>query len=110
MGSAAGFHGPGTAGRQLQKSLPMLVGLIASAEFIERAGQMVMGIRVVVVMSQRASESGHRQFRLPLLDEQATEIGPRFDVILVEFDGHEIAFPRSAKIPLAIEQLGQLEA
>ena len=52
----------------------MHFGLVAAAEIIERAGQVVVGVWILAVTGQRSLEGGGRQLELPGLGQHTREI------------------------------------
>ena len=82
-----------------QEQPPMLLGFVAAAHFVERAGQMIMNVGIVGVIAQGALEGGDGQLPLARLGQHAAQVRPGFDVVLVQLDGHVVAFPGGRRSP-----------
>ena len=54
----------------------MLLGLAAAADFVQRAGEVVMDVGVVGVIAQGPLEGGHGQIALARLGQHAAEVRP----------------------------------
>ena len=59
---------------------------------VEQPGEVKMGVGEVGMKLERAAEGGLRQRGLPLLRQQATQVGPGFDVVFVQLDRGVVAF------------------
>ena len=79
-------------------------------QLIERAGEVIVHVRVLAVVNQSTFESGDRQLEFPRLGQDAAEVGPRFHEILVQFDGHEVSLSGSRNVAQPVQQFGQLKA
>ena len=88
----------------------MLLGLAATAEVVQRTGEVIMDVGVAGVIAQGPLEGRRRQFPLAQLRQHTPQVRPRFDHVLVQFDGHIVAFSRGGPIAQPVEEFGQLEA
>src|SRR5438874_8895753 len=93
--SLAGLFGPGAFGRELGKPPPVNGGLVAAVELVERASQVIVHVGIGFVRAQSAGKSAERQIGFALLQQEAAEIGPRFDVIFIQFQGYKVSLPRT---------------
>jgi hypothetical protein len=105
----AGLVRPGAVGRQFEETSPVRLGVHLPRHFIERAGEMVMRVGVIVMEPQRALESGDRQRQLAEFREQAAQVRPRLDVVFVQFNRHVVTLAGASQIAEPVEQFGELE-
>ena len=84
-----GLFGPRTVRGHHQKQPPMLLGLIAAADFVQGPGQVILGVGIAGMIAERPLEGGHRQLALPHFGQHAAQVRAGLDIVLVEFDDHE---------------------